>query len=302
MKNTFTLLLFLLVAQSSFAQKIRFTDSTNVWNVYNFGLSPSDPGFYQNWVCSYTGDSVINGLEYKITQFGVVREDTLNSKIFIRFFHPGLLTHDTIERLLYDYNWQVGDTVVHTHPSKTFTRYITAIDSTQINGLWHRVWHFKAVPGEMGDFNVIEGIGSAKGPWFPVYPYEFENVYYLSCFHNNGGKPTINPVVKTEDNGYNFDNIKSCTVGIETVKKQTSQCRLVPNPPATNSIIQFPGVIVDGSVSVINQLGQISILETISNVDHFKLNIGNLIPGIYHYCILDKQRDKVLTGKFIYQP
>ncbi|MEY3741687.1 MAG: hypothetical protein RL371_588 [Bacteroidota bacterium] len=97
---------------------------------------------------------------------GAIRQDTLNKKIYV------VLTDSTTEHILYDFSLQVGDTnnsVLHTLASDCLgfnTETLYLIDTIQVNGNDHRVFHFQGSCTANG-VNYIEGIGSDFGLLFP---------------------------------------------------------------------------------------------------------------------------------------
>lgn len=158
MKKATLILLFTLAAFSSFGQKIRFSDSTNVWRYYRWsdvivGFVP----YPEN--DSYFGDTIYHGTKYqKLTNSFFsgdifIREDTILKKVFaVDIFY------DSIEQLLYNYNLNVGDTFKCHYA----IHIVTSMDSVIINAIWHKTWHLEAVPGGTTapyEYYVVEGIG-----------------------------------------------------------------------------------------------------------------------------------------------
>src|ERR1043165_5799097 len=112
--------LFLAFTLCSSAQKIRFTDSTNTWVTY---WNNADCGYIAHYY--YSGDSSYHGYYYRnlfrvstriwsvepcstyMIQSMYIREDTVANMVFCR----NLGTGDTTERVLYDYNLNVGDSI-----------------------------------------------------------------------------------------------------------------------------------------------------------------------------------------------
>jgi hypothetical protein len=97
---------------------------------------------------------------------GAIRQDTLNKKIYV------VLTDSTTEHILYDFSLQVGDTINSVLHSLTAgclgfnTETIYLIDTIQVNGNDHRVFHYQgSCVGTDGSY--IEGIGSEFGLLFP---------------------------------------------------------------------------------------------------------------------------------------
>src|SRR5690606_5152815 len=148
MKNILLLISFLAACSITQAQKIRFTDTSNEWNL-GIGYLGSPPGTFQ-YSYRYIRDTVINGFTYSDFGFGYVREDSSIKKVYVKnlnrvhgLFILQLL--DTNEIVLYDYNLQVGDSQLYTFELDSFKHFkniVTGIDSTRVNNTWHRLWHF----------------------------------------------------------------------------------------------------------------------------------------------------------------
>jgi hypothetical protein len=297
MRKLLYILLILLTVHSSYAQKIRFTDTTNEWTYCNIGTSPTNPPYNYVTISSFKGDTVVNTIQYKKTNFGLVREDTVNKKVYIKNLVYNYSSVDTNERILYDYNLQVGDTIANSYTYKSFKHYVKEIDSTQINSVWYKVWNIVAVSGtsSFSWYSIIEGIGSTKGPWFSVYPYEFENVRYLTCFNNNHSTPIVNPKVSSF-----FDNATSCKLSVPSTNKQSQSITIIPNPANENSKIVFPYAIQQGRLVVTNAMGQVVLQKDFQNKEQITLG-GLPAEGLYFYTVIDKLRNNSYKGKFVYQ-
>ena len=227
------------------------------------------------------------------------REDTVAGKVYIKY--PSGMHVDTNEQVLYDYNWRVGDTV------RTFTSGIGAtvswvyqMDSTQINGICYKVWHFT------GDarYNVIEGLGCTNGLNYPMFPYPpFEDSRQLICFRDQyGSYPLSNPVSSWGMLGdLYFDNFFSCNPSVLGIDKTSSQdVSISPNPITHDTKITFSKLISSGTLTISNILGQHIVDCSFTNRSEFP--IGDLInlKGIYIYRITDNQSGNIFLGKFQY--
>jgi len=311
MKKIVLALLLLILNTSSFAQKIRFSDSTNVWKGLDYDWTTSPPSV-DLYTASYISDSIINGYHYKLllavfntyypnSEYYFIREDTIASRVFARnLFYSGS-SSDTIEQILYDYNWLVGDTVNRYYgTSEHYQTYIEGIDSTMINGIWHKVWHFMptATTESMGtaEYYVIEGMGCISDPLLPLRPMAFENGTQLTCFANNGTTPFVSPMV----DGY-FDNATSCTLAVNDIIKKNKSATVLPNPISIDSKITLPYSISSGTLVVLNDIGQTIINTPFQNKD--ELLIGDKITtlGIFFYRVTDKSTGNVFAGKFVYR-
>jgi len=215
MKKTLVLFVLILVSFTSFGQKIRFSDSTNVWHYYLWGNATIPPISWP-YIDFYSGDTIIQGKTYRKLRhevdvdYAYIREDSIVQKVYaIWTMAPG---SDTTEQLLYDYNLAIGDTF-----NTNNIKYIVAVkDSVLINYLSYHTWRMHPFyidstilsPGSFtNDITVLEGIGSINDPCFPLAPFSFEAITNLNCFNYRGTTPPISNTV-----GPYFNNTTSCTL------------------------------------------------------------------------------------------
>ncbi|MES2703533.1 MAG: T9SS type A sorting domain-containing protein [Bacteroidota bacterium] len=292
-------MLSVVACLSSYGQKIRFTDSTNEWKIF---LIHGWPITHLTSYCNYIKDTVRNGKNYKIIRGSVctpsglclVREDTSSKKVYSVIIPDfSMSDFDTSEQILYDYNWQLGDTVVRT-VRNYFKHVISEIDSTDINGVWHKVWHFHEVYSDesSSDFDVIEGIGCTRDPLFPLIPGSFESHIRLSCFTNRYGTPPVAPIIG------HFNNISSCTLEAEDLPSANSETSVVPNPITEFSKIILPGKTQTGSIVVYNALGQAVVTLSVDNTTEILIGDKITVQGLYWYRVTTEGCTSY-TGKFV---
>ncbi len=296
MKNILLFVLLVTMSASSFGQKIFFSDTTNLWNMYAVNASESMLVSY-TYTNEYVGDTIIHGMSYKILNdypTGYVREDTLLKKVY------AIYTSDTAssEVLLYDYTLKLGDTFS--------TPYINCIvgslDSLIISGLWYKTWHLLPyTPDSYGidAYDVVEGIGSLYGPMSPFTELSFsETNVSLTCFTNNGVSPLLSKLV-----GNNFNN--NCytpppkNVGVKEVNRNTQPAQLFPNPIDRSSKIVLPYKTSSASIIISNELGQTTINTTFRNTNEFTFGDKITAPGMYFYRVTDIESGQQFSGKFI---
>ena len=300
-------LLVIFSISSSFAQKIRFSDSTNVWKFLSIIEGAGSMSGTTLYTVGYSGSTIINGKKYMtLTLYDFhVYEDTIAKKIYARG------ASDTTDHLLYDYNLTIGDTLAN-NITGVLPSWVIATDSTEINGIWYKVWHFEGGNVSTGDiyyYCVIEGIGSLNGLNMPVsqtYQYMYtlgEDNEQARCFQNNGATyPLSNPVhvsCSIPTSAYFFDNTTSCALQADKIVKKDRSVSVSPNPIDPSSKIIFPNHISSGAVAIYNDLGQPVINFPFQNKD--ELQIGNKIkmPGIYYYRVTDSEHGAVYSGKFL---
>ncbi len=248
---------------------------------------------------SITGDTIVNGLNYKIMNSALIREDTIQKKIFIKCYYClGTVDADTVERLLYDFSLQIGDTA-NFGIGKYLNKYtVTKIDSTLINGSMQKIFYYDSYYGV--DFDGIEGIGSTSGPWFSLTPTILDQSHTLCSFENSGIRPSVNPPVEVTSGAANFwDNKYDCVL---TIINNTNKLTIdiTPNPANEYSTINFPYTIQQGQLLIINSLGQVVADREIHNRQ--QLRLGSLsTSGLYYYKVIDKQIGNNFSGRFVYQ-
>jgi len=278
-RAVFIFILFIL-SLSCFGQKVRFTDSTNRWNVRSYDMDGS--GYhYSRQYYFYYGDSTYKGNSYKLLFGGdgffgspsLVREDTTLNKVFI-------VINDS-EEVLMDYNLIVGDVASHyrydSHPGVRTTYYVDKLDSTIINGVWHKVWNFKTI-STCYDYIVIEGIGCLNGPLFINDPCLPLIHFDLICFEEFGVSPLVSPLV----GGY-FDNYYSCTPKplpwlneYHINNKKTTI--LYPNPSNTTLNITSTDRIT--TLVITNLVGE-TIYSNNYSSDDVLVDVSRLSAGVY---------------------
>jgi hypothetical protein len=178
-----------------------FPDSNAVWNfAYDqFCMSFPGGGFdHIDYSVTITGDTVIGGQNYSklYTPYlqvsvssgctvpvtagyqGAFREDASAKKVF--YVAPG----NTTEQLLYDFNWQVGDTIFGALSAFTGSAdTVISLDSILIGSGYRKIWTIN----DWYNVKVIEGIGSIYGLTVPSpgFVTDFPN-YALTCFSQDG--------------------------------------------------------------------------------------------------------------------
>lgn len=284
MKKLLPLFLLLFCLQTAYGQKIRFTDTSNVWTV--FGVGDNFP-WGKNTIYLYRGDTIVNGYHYLQLRYdGLIREDTATGIVYIKYFQS-----DSNEIVLYDYNLAVGDSF----KSKLGIHVVNKIDSTLIQNVWHRVWQMDEVGGYR-DYSIIEGIGTTRGPLFSVYPDLFEKNINLICFNNSGSIITV-----PDSSGGYYLSPATCLLSVNKVLRKNETVSVSPNPANENSKIVFPYNIQSGSLYITNMLGQVVMQRSIVNSEQVYIGSGISAEGVYFYKVMDNQTGNNFTGRFVYQ-
>ena len=197
---------------------------------------------------------------------GAIRQDTLNKKIYV------VLTDSTTEHILYDFSLQVGDTissVLHTLTAGCLgfnTETIYLIDTIQVNGNDHRVFHYQgSCVGTDGSY--IEGIGSEFGLLFPNLKDIQES--HLNCLKINN------------QSYYPYANV-TCTLPTISVNDldQLLDISIFPNPTSEILTISLPENSLTTEAHLFDAAGKELKRFMVSAGDN-RLNVAAFKTGTY---------------------
>ena len=305
MKYLLYILVILLSTHTSQAQKIHFTDTSNIWTVKHTTMSNQFRGGY-NYKMSYdTTRVMIDTLEYLLLKGKgsfLVREDTIEKRVYIKI-NPASSNLDTTEQVLYDYTLNVGDTVTKRYYLKdTSMHIVTKIDSVSVNGVYHKLWRMDPVPGSyMYRYEVIEGIGCMNGPTYPLDAVGWEQAYSLICFSNNGSILTVpaNKNIYIPMYNGNVLSPEKCLLSVDETSLSDNNVMITPNPAHNTATVYFPYKISKGEVVISNIYGQILLQQQVSNTQTLSIDIEKLTTGLYHYRVIDNMNQTSWAGKII---
>lgn len=294
MKNILLLLLLCIACFGTKAQKIRFTDTTNHWQSNGFTLA--GPFELQDYIGP---DTAIHGLHYRRFSSGpiYVREDTLAGHVFYR----NTLSSDTAEYVLYRYDLNVGDTVHIGYRVDS----LVAIDSTLINGAYHKVFTMLGITGfNYHGYTYVEGIGSLGGPFYPI---EFicgpEARSDLTCFNQDTLYPPFEISFVNCHDSVVFNNNPSCLADtfttVESITPASFEPVVIPNPVTTNSIIRMHRKVEKGVLTIRNVAGETVLVSNIENQDTVLIGPFLQKSGIYFYEITDSKNKRTARGKLV---
>ena len=277
----------LVSALAANAQKIHFTDTGNVWKQLEPQYNAPGPFILNYSTFSYVGDTLLSAKTYRNFNFrsgfdgltnAYVREDTGLKKVFVR-----ASTSDS-EWVLYDYNLVLGDTFTTT--SGQFV--VCGIDSTQMDGMWYRVWHFPPL-GNGGIYGndticIIEGIGCIEHPTYMFWDYtgcvECSEPQ-MFCFSHNGATPPLAPSPLW------LDNSTSCVtypkMAVDETNTHLKHLDATPNP--ADNLLHIVCNDLGGTVAftVFDMLGRPMLAVQAATLagTGFNLGIGSLPDGTY---------------------
>lgn len=175
-----------------------FPESNAFWRTHEVDYSfPDDPAL-SNCEIYINGDTSINNFIYHKLMiigewnynypfyisgeqlFGILWQDTSSKKVYYR--DKNSMSCTTCDSLLYDFNLQVGDTVINNSyfMQSGATLFVNSIDSILINGSYRTKYRIEDALHQLNGVEIIEGIGSTLGGFYQ-YDY-FEQYYRLDCF------------------------------------------------------------------------------------------------------------------------
>lgn len=211
-----------------------------------------------------TSASVTQGI-YK----GCIREDSTAKKVY--YVKPLLST----EKLLYDFNLQVGDTIWGELEAPGLVKdTVISIDSVQVgaSGNWVKRWFINSCY----NIYIIEGVGSTYG-LIETSP---------GCGPDNMERDIMCMV-----GFFIYPNITDCEM-ITSVSSITVEDNLhiFPNPSDGSFQIDFKNNSFQ-EIIISNLLGDIVLKENIHTTNNF--SVKNLDNGIYILTLVDKDNKKV---------
>ncbi len=296
------LFLLLLTSAPAFAQKIHFTDSSNIW-VYDLpNNGDMCPG---QTIYSYGHDTFLHGHTYRqLIQNGMddgssftssclhwvyngyltlyVREDTTAGIVY------SLVPLETTERILFNFNLRLGDTISNFSDSTTVIHYsdsVFKIDSVLVGSFFYKIFHLKTMrnPSGIGGFDqtIVEGMGTPNFLKIPAYGYWDEHGEFLRCFSNRGTYPAFNGIwnwapYKSSDT---FNNSPGCAnLNITPVKPLKDEIKITPNP--SSSGISFSSSHVIHEIIITNISGT-AVLRVTPFDKRANISIEHLPPGLY---------------------
>jgi hypothetical protein len=276
-----------------------FPDSDAVWNIQLSMYCSPIYSYGEQYSITITGDTLINSRTYhKLTipnvvksynttycgnttsgYRGAIRQDIANKKVF--FVRPS----DNLERLLYDFNMQVGDTVPwFEHIIKP--DIVQSIDSVLVGGSYRKRWNIN----EQYRISFIEGIGSTYGlikqsPGSGFIGY-FPDLS-ITCYSQNG--ITLYPNSSADCQLITYVN---------SPDKIADQVKIFPNPSNGFLTIGFDNADIK-EIRLTDLFGKTIFQQKKDN--QAKIYIDNLKSGTYILTIIDKD-NKITNRKIVNYP
>jgi hypothetical protein len=213
-----------------------------------------------------------------------------NSELFIRQDSNLKIVwiYDSVshtDKILYDFNLSVGDTLDSTKAyfATGFggTKIITSIDSVIINGTFRKRFNYgTGCYAFSSDTSMIEGIGALHG--FVYTPSCFEVYFFLNAFEQN------NEVLYGDSPSVCYDFTTSITEN-----RSKLSVTIFPNPFSSEMTLQSDKYFKNATLTLYNVQGQ--QVKRINNISGqtFTLHRDNLSHGMYFLQLT--QDNKILT-------
>ncbi|MCX6269629.1 MAG: T9SS type A sorting domain-containing protein [Bacteroidetes bacterium] len=319
MKNYLVSLILFFLGNICLAQQYQPFPTNNArWIMHSDFNAPFIPnGYCDEYQIDITGDTTINTVNYHKLQisvveywwyagagctnifknytthyFGSFREDILNKKVFF------LTANSTNEKLLYDFNLELGDTLpwLLINNDTSVINWVSGIDSVLLEGVYHKCFKISAdtssllIP-QIFTFNyvtLIEGIGSTFGLTaylFPHWWFEADGYDQLVCMSVGG--TIVYP-----------DGALLCNpVGIRDNLPEEKSFEIFPNPAYNRITINLITHISDAPLfSLFNSMGQIVLMKRLE-VQQSEIDIQSLPCGVYSYQLIGIQSKN--SGKLV---
>lgn len=240
--------------------------------------------FLETWTTSYgtIGDTLVAGVPWQ--RIVSSTEPTLNVDVvdlgFVRQ-EGSVILHwvpGTAPDTLYDFGLQVGDSVGYMFADFTGYVHLMAIDSVWLDGFPHRRFHFSDFSTgfcSLGNEQWIEGIGSVRGPLFPVaareFCEEFDESLGLTCFEEDA-------VTYWSDPNYP-ECVVNIMLGVEQLGATADEMKVWCDPATGVLRIRMEPVGFE-RVQVMNAAGQLMIDQPLQN-GLLELGLGPFPAAMY---------------------
>jgi len=218
-----------------------------------------------------TKDSSLNNWEFR----DFIREDTLQSRVYI--YNKN---HEQ-DFLLYDFNMQVGDTLVD---DEFCISQVTAIDSIEINGGQKRK-RLLLENEEYGFMYWIEGIGSSEGLFNRIQCYLDGPNTSLSCYYENDERL--------------YNNGDECFIVNTQEFPKLQQISLFPNPTTDHLQLDLSEISTPSlQIRIFSLLGQeVKGIRAISGRLQ-PIEVNDLASGVY-FLSLEKEGQLLWSERFV---
>jgi hypothetical protein len=293
MKKHLMSLIMIFALTTSYAQLYQpFPSDSTTWReMRRFFFSPLE----EKWDYEYSisGDTVISGMSYhKIVHGGTY--ETYNIAVMYPYltsgpsaqnegykgaFREDLSRHvyfrpaeDTVERLLYDFNLNVGDTLPEMYNNSTATvNIVFSIDSVVVGTQFRKRYNI-VCPGSSPTpyVSLIEGMGSTFGLLAQLFP-PFEGDNRLLCFKRENISVYSDPM---------YPYPCELPTSTEEMTGPAVSSLIFPNPTRGTVTVRRKGTR-ELRLDVIDVLGK-TVLSVDEEQEDYQLDPGQLPRGMYY--------------------
>lgn len=210
----------------------------------------------QHWTCGSEENFTDN--EYS----GAFRNDVAEKKVY--YLNNGE------EKLAYDFNISVGDTLSKNHIIIYDNTIVYNIDSVEVQSVYRNRYHLK-VNNSFFAF-IVEGIGNSSGGAFtPIY--ERAETWYEFYCHRLNGEPAWSDFPQNSD-----CSMLSIQDNLPAIQ---SQVKIYPNPTKDGITIESENKI--DKIQVYDMLGNLLLLSE----NEIRINLKHLQRGNYLILVTD---------------
>lgn len=309
MKHCYTLLLLMWCSLAGAQTDFRFADSTAQWSVLSAQWCMNTPcASFSTGVYSAPNDTIINQLWYQqIYGFNspvcYLRKDSVE-KVYGRY------KSDSVEFLLYDFGWQVGDSITlgnalgRTWPYSVVDCRLDSIDTVDMGGLRRRFYVSYRIPQWNSGWSFerdiwIEGIGSLGTHFLSpgLDPQSLDGQKEdLLCFFE---KDSL--LYHDFMSSYFTDDTLSCFlnfdwVGVNDIGDAGGNLNVLYYRPYC--IVKYSKPIENSTQLSLYDLTGRLILQKELTEQTTRIDLGDMAQGVYVYSIQYDKR-KVKAGKLV---
>lgn len=264
---------FLFLVQNSKSQTYIPMLNNVSWyiTIANFGGA-------QNLVINPAVDVLIGSYTYK-----KFIDPTNNESVFLREDISTQRVYRNIEgndQILYDFSLQVGNTILLSNGSNYNVVSITNLD---VNGGTRRVINLS---NGFSNEAWIESVGSRRHPLKPTYELPSDPYIYLTCSAQNG----INIYNDGIANGQPTPTDCSMLLSVDDLNYVKKEIILSPNPFKSELSISSKSDFENGTLKILNSIGQ--IVRVINNINgkNIIFKRENLNSGIYFAQLIENNK------------
>ncbi len=195
-------------------------------------------------------------------------------------------SNDTIEHLLYNYNMNIGDSITYIQFGSSYTDTVAAVDSTIINGVYHKVFTMAGATGPA--FSIVEGVASTVNPISPAYYGCFENFEQLICFLKNGTAPAFNIPYTYRYSSYTDQYYNCSLVSVEKVSEQAVVTSITPNPATDHIDITSDHPFAPNTFITVYDMGGRCVFRTQAEQQNvLTVSTASWVDGLYMVIVQD---------------